>query len=237
MAQQKSSFFPGKEKLVRYYEERLAQHGPDSVLTLDWKNETIQKLRFAILLYVLTVNSKKRDFSILDVGCGLGHLYGFLKDNNLLRDLKIDYLGVDISPKLIESCRKRYPETRFEVADILTNDIKQSFDYVLASGIFNVKVIDPEENQEYLLAMLGKMLSLAGQAAAVNFQSVLGIPHIGQKDYDLNKSAYNFYDPSEVLKLCRPLTERLIMRHDYYPLDFTVYLLKEQKFVPVKKKD
>lgn len=229
--------FPGKEELVSYYETRLAEHGPDSVQTLDWKDENIVKLRFALLLFALTLSQKTKDFSLLDVGCGLGHLYGFLEDRGFLRDLKIDYLGVDISPKLIEACQKRYPGAKFEVADILEGDLGRSFDFVAASGIFNVKVCPPEENRNYLQAMLAKMFGLADKAVAVNFQSRLGIDYINRKDYDLHQSRYNFYEPAEILELCQPLTERLVVRHDYYPLDFTVYLLKEHKFVPVDKKD
>jgi len=51
--------------------------------------------------------------SVLDAGCGNGRLLELLKDKN------INYIGVDVSDKLIELAKKRYPENRFLVADNL----------------------------------------------------------------------------------------------------------------------
>ncbi len=51
--------------------------------------------------------------SVLDAGCGNGRLIGLLKDKN------INYLGVDISEKLIEIAKRKYPQNEFLVADNL----------------------------------------------------------------------------------------------------------------------
>ncbi len=52
--------------------------------------------------------------SVLDVGCGNGVDY-----EGIRRDLPgIDYTGVDVTPKMIEACKERYPEAKFEVGDI-----------------------------------------------------------------------------------------------------------------------
>lgn len=58
---------------------------------------------------------------ILDLGCGNGRFYGFLRDR-LTGPLV--YRGIDQSPVLIEHARERYgrDECRFEVGDVLHGD-------------------------------------------------------------------------------------------------------------------
>ena len=58
---------------------------------------------------------------ILDLGCGNGRLYEILKDKN------IDYYGVDISEKLIEISRQKYPQAKFQVADALNLPFPEEF--------------------------------------------------------------------------------------------------------------
>ena len=54
--------------------------------------------------------------TLLDVGCGLGHLYGELKRGSK----KIDYTGLDSSPAMIVRCKSHFTEDaeRFDVGDI-----------------------------------------------------------------------------------------------------------------------
>lgn len=51
---------------------------------------------------------------ILDSGCANGRLLEALKEK------KIDYFGIDISEKLIEIAKKKYPEAKFQTADALS---------------------------------------------------------------------------------------------------------------------
>jgi len=50
---------------------------------------------------------------VLDLGCGNGRFFEFLKDKD------IDYIGVDFSEKLIEIAKEKYPKIKFQVADAL----------------------------------------------------------------------------------------------------------------------
>jgi len=62
--------------------------------------------------------------SVLDIGCGDGRFTSFLKD--------FDYLGVDISQKNIDVCKKNHPKTRFECADLTKWDTKKKYDVVFS---------------------------------------------------------------------------------------------------------
>lgn len=49
---------------------------------------------------------------VLDVGCGPGHVTAHLAARGL------DVRGVDLSPRMVEHARRRYPSLRFDVASV-----------------------------------------------------------------------------------------------------------------------
>ncbi len=51
---------------------------------------------------------------VLDLGCGNGRFYEFVKDKTA------DYWGVDFSDKLIAMAQNKYPTGRFQVADAMS---------------------------------------------------------------------------------------------------------------------
>ncbi len=62
---------------------------------------------------------------ILDLGCGNGRLL------DLLKDYKINYLGLDNSEKLINEAKSRWPNQNFQVADVLDlSFLNKKFDLV-----------------------------------------------------------------------------------------------------------
>ena len=42
---------------------------------------------------------------MLDVGCGIGHFYEFMNSAGLIKKLKIEYSGIDLSKKLVDFAR------------------------------------------------------------------------------------------------------------------------------------
>jgi len=73
---------------------------------------------------------------ILDLGCGNGRLYKFLKDRNL----DVDYYGLDNAEELIKICQEKYPEI---AGHFITSEISKlpyqvdSFDLVFCIATFN----------------------------------------------------------------------------------------------------
>ena len=212
-----------KQSQIDYYEGLLDKHG-ENYLALDWNSPESQKLRYQIFKELFVYGTKAADVSVLDVGCGLGDLYGFLKKDGLLKRNKLRYAGVDISPRLIEAAKKKYPDANFGVVDILEERKLPQVDYILCSGVFNIRSLDITSHLEFVKTMLLRMYDLVNYGVAVNFLSQGAMPLSDPED--LNSGRYFYFKPDEILSFCRFITNRYIIRHDYHPGDFTVYLLK-----------
>ncbi len=65
--------------------------------------------------------------SVLELGSGTGELLAALQPR--------EGVGVDISPKMVEIARARFPQLEFLVADAETLDLDRRFDYVVLSDL------------------------------------------------------------------------------------------------------
>ena len=194
------------ERNVRLYGELVSQHGI-SFRSLGWSSGESQALRFGVLAQIGKMNGAR----VLDVGCGLGDLYGWMRG----RRLRVRYTGVDITPEMVEKARKRFPTARFQVADLLDSSQRVTrHDFVLSSGIFTHH---SRFGTEFLMAMVRRMFESSTHATGFNCLS-------GWSD---EKEAGEFHaDPLKVMSMCRKLTSRVVLRHDYHPRDFTIYLYR-----------
>jgi len=61
--------------------------------------------------------------SVLEIGCGQGDLLAALQPSN--------GLGIDISPKMVEFARTKYPQLRFEVGDAENLTVQETFDFIV----------------------------------------------------------------------------------------------------------
>lgn len=68
--------------------------------------------------------------SVLDVGCGFGHLTQAVK--TLITD---DVFGVDISNVCIRKAKALFPDTDFKTLDIRVDSIGRNFDVVILNGV------------------------------------------------------------------------------------------------------
>jgi 2-polyprenyl-3-methyl-5-hydroxy-6-metoxy-1,4-benzoquinol methylase len=81
--------------------------------------------RYAVIAgYCRTIATAR---SLLDIGCGNGHLYGWVCQNSSYR-----YVGVDLSNVAIKQARERGTiQARFEVADAAIFDPQNQFDIIV----------------------------------------------------------------------------------------------------------
>jgi SAM-dependent methyltransferase len=203
-----------KKRIVDLYEGRFEQFGWD-VRTVGWSSKSDQKLRFSVLCRGLHLAGRK----ILDVGCGLGDFVAFLDESGAEN---YDYLGIDISPKLVAEAEKRYGGSgrRFAVLDLLDerhagNFDAENFDLVVSSGALSFRVAD-----NVLLArqMIARMFAMCRGALAINFLT-------SYVDYQLPKNFH--YEPEAMFGYARSLTRWLRLYHDYPLYEFTLQLFRE----------
>lgn len=69
---------------------------------------------------------------VLDLGCGNGRLLDLLKEE------KVQYIGIDVSEKLINLAREKHPEEMFKVADALDLPFEDnSFDKIICLAVWH----------------------------------------------------------------------------------------------------
>lgn len=188
------------------YADLLAKHG-HSFKSLNWGSFKSQQLRFKILSDI----GLQAGDSVLDIGCGLADYYLWLSNNIP----GVDYSGIDLSPSMINQAVKRFPELSLRSGTIFDNPFKElKFDYVFASGIFYLRKESPES---YLFSTIKAMFDHCNKGVAFNSLST----------WSSSQTPGEFYaNPSSVIDFCRSLTPYVVLRHDYHPCDFTVYITK-----------
>jgi SAM-dependent methyltransferase len=89
---------------------------------------------------------------VLEVGCGAGRMLGYLLA------LGGEVQGVDVSPRMVEYCRRRYPEAAVLLGDMtsLPDAIGGGLDAIFAA--FNViDVLDDEARRAFLSEMRARL--------------------------------------------------------------------------------
>ncbi len=189
------------------YASSASKHGFD-VKTLGWGSRESQLRRFEVLAGIGDLQGKR----ILDVGCGLADFYEWLSE----RGTKVDYSGVDVTPEIVDMAREKFPKLQFYQGGILDFDVSSlgSYDYVFASGIFTHRRSAPGQ---FLFSAVERMYSLATRGVAFNSLSTWG---------DSSDPGEFNADPLETVASCRRISPRAVLRHDYMPHDFTVFLYR-----------
>lgn len=197
-----------QKNVVESYRKSFQQHG-DAPEALQWSVEG-QRWRFDKLLEVASraTGQGLAGKRILEIGCGLGHLYPLLQ----AEIGAVDYCGIDIVPELISHARERFPGANFECRDIFQFPLPQEFDFVFISGVFNAPFRN--DSQAFMSAMLQHAFSAARIALAFNFTS----SHV-----NFASEGANYFAPQWVLsEVLEKLSKKVHMDHHYRNCDVAV---------------
>lgn len=200
---------------VAHYELLLKEHGAVAS-GVGWNSEFAQNERFAQLCGILP--HEDTPLSILDFGCGFGSLAGFLA----ARRKDFTYIGYDASPAMIGCARERQriASARFESEW----ERVPPCDYVVASGVFNVRGEWSEENWwSYVQQTLRSIHERARLGWSANFLT-------SYSDRELMRPELYYADPLALFDWCkRNLSPFVALHHDYPLFDFTILVRKAER--------
>jgi SAM-dependent methyltransferase len=192
-----------RSQMLNYFGERAEAYDAEDIRRMGWTSRASQDARFDVMYGI----DDLRDKSLLDVGCGVGDFYGYLKR----RGFRGSYAGLDLISENCRAAAEKYGEELFLNRDVLDLGGEEKYDYVFASGIFFLPADDWEEAVSRTLA---RMFALCRLGIAANFLSL----------HSPNQVPAAFYaDPATVIKLCLPLTHNFAIKHDN---DFTLFALR-----------
>jgi len=194
------------EVIKNYFENRLEKNS-ESYKIVGYGSKESQAIRFKVATEIGNLHGK----SILDYGCGLGDFIGYLEK----RAINVKYTGYDISEKMIKRARKLHPKHCFEVRDIIKEVPNQKFSYIFAIGL-NIRITD---NVGFIKELIRRMFQIAQDGVFVSLLS-------SHSEYFDAQSFY--HDPALLLDWClKNITRKCILRHDYLPHDFAIYIYKD----------
>jgi SAM-dependent methyltransferase len=201
------------EKVSSYYTKKVLQFGTTPA-GVDWNSYDSQELRFEQLLKI--IKNPSEHFSILDYGCGYGSMYKFMQQ----RYKDFEYLGYDISDEMIKTASEMYlPTNKLQWKTILLEQDKK--DYVIASGIMNVKQETSSEVWEgFVIDTLHKLDKHSTKGFAFNV-----LTKYSDRGY-MNDNLY-YADPTYLFDFCkRNLSDNVTLLHDYALPEFTILVTK-----------
>jgi hypothetical protein len=200
--------------IKKMYEEALAANG-DSPKSVMWPKGR-QDMRFSVLANNIT---NKKNFSVLDFGCGLAHLREYLDANYT----NVKYTGVDIVSQFLELNKKKHPNDTFVLINDV-EDIKGSYDYVFVSGTFNIKYnADDKKNREIIFSGLKELFKRTNIYLSANFMTDV-VDYRQPDTYHQNvMDLYQF--------AVNNLSRRIVIDQSYMPYEYTITIWKDQSII------
>lgn len=193
------------DAIIEHYTGLYHQHGIHPA-SIGWPKGR-QNVRFQVMTEIGNLNNSK----ILDVGCGFGDLLTFLQSKRI----RTKYVGVDINPLFIRIAKQRHPRKMFHVIDIEKKKFRAKFDWVFAIGTTNMA-----GSHEYIANLLKEMFRISKKGIAMDFMST----------YVDFKRPHSFHaSPEQVFQIAKKLSKRVVIRHDYLPFEFCVYIYKDNR--------
>jgi SAM-dependent methyltransferase len=203
------------DSVVAFYERTLDRHGPGSARGVRWPSDELQRRLFEGLM---AAGGPWPGASVADVGCGVGDLYAHLQEQGL----EVKYWGCDLAPAMVAAARRKHPQARarFVVRDILERGLPRRFDFVVASGTFNIRVEDHEAHVRRLVTAMYE-----GCRRAVVFNVLVPRPPGDLEGEYLEHLGYYYLADLPALEaFCRRLAPRVASRVDDETGHATVFL-------------
>lgn len=139
--------------------------------------------------------------TILDVGCGVGNLTKYIQDNGF------EVLGIDLSNKMLEIAKERFPDVSFQIMDMTEIKFpKNSFDALfVAYSLFHV----PPNKVENTLKSFVKLLKNKGKIMFM-LQEGQGEAIIDEPFNPSEKMYINYFLKKDIITLLEKFNFRIL---------------------------
>lgn len=199
------------KQVESYYTDKIKTHGATSQ-GVDWNGPESHFLRLEQLSKLFP---KKTPFSILDYGSGFGSLIDYLNQ----KKFQYRYLGYDISKEMVNKGKEIHNADNIK----FTTDVNkiQKVDYVIANGLFNVKLETSEQEwKEYILETIKKFDEFSEKGFAFNILT-------SYSDEEYKKDYLHYSNPLEIFDFCKlHFSRNVALLHDYELYEYTIIVKK-----------
>lgn len=205
-----------QDKARRYFDSLYQKYGVNEK-SLGWSKNK-QDIRFGCVLKYLGENE-----SVLDVGCGFGDMYQYLKRKEMYS--YIDYYGIDIMKPFIDIAKDKNKEvsTHFLCKNMMELSIDDSWDWVVACGLFGLKIYDTkEEMYDYIRKTMERSLKHARKGISFYLLS---------DKVDYMASEKDFYaSPVKILEMAYSFSRRVVLDNSDMPFEYCITVWKNDNF-------
>ena len=195
---------------------RFEEHGSDAT-GVDWNSPYAQETRFEQLAKVIL---PEKTYTVLDFGCGYGAMAEWFRKNGLNFS---HYYGYDIVEKSLEAGREKYCGDTAVTFHASLDEIPVC-DYLVASGVFNIKMeAEYEKWTDYVIDSLETFNRKTSRGFSVNF-----LTSYSDADRMAERPDLYYADPCRIFDYCRRhFSRNVALLHDYKIWDFTILVRKE----------
>jgi SAM-dependent methyltransferase len=201
-----------RAQLTELYRFSLARYGA-TARGMRWSSDASQQERFR-LIHAIGPWERR---SVADVGSGCGDFLGFLRAAGW-RGRR--YCGFDIVPEMVEAARRKHPSGRFEVRDAVGEGLDDAYDYVVASGTFNLLL---DGHDAFFRRAVASMYDAC--RVGVAFNVLEPVPGLDERVANRFGETYFSLSRAELVTICHAVCARVEFvtspRLDY---ETTVYL-------------
>lgn len=196
-----------KCSVLYFHQLCLSESGDGTYGALGWVEKGNQLTRFDILSNIANLNGA----SVLDLGCGYGHLKKYLDD----RYYNITYTGIDFMPEFVKLAQQSYADDTnalFIRRDFSEGELPLA-DYVFASGIFCYRSSD----ENYYKRLIERMYTAAKKGIGFNMLDIDKFPTSG---------FLKAHGIAATKAFCESLSSNVVLKQGYLPEDFTIFMYK-----------
>ena len=181
-----------------FYSESLKEYGV-SAQGVRWNNKHSQYKRFE----AITKRMKKEIAvsTIVDVGCGFGEYFEYLKTN---KKQPLKYIGIDCEIDMINICKKRFLNEDFYLRDVLKDELFYG-DYLISSGALNILEYDDID------LFISKCFEYSRKSFIFN---------------SLKNLTFNNIKQYEIVDICKKYSQNISVFEGYLDNDFTIVMVK-----------